>query len=174
MAGLNPISTIIEGFGSAAPILRVAAEETGLIQSEQDIARDALRDQQDFALTQLQQQQALNLRLAEQNTEQERQRLAEQTRQDNEARQAALRRAVARQRVQFGASGVGSNGGSSQAVLLGLFDESEEDQENRQRLDNLRNNALDQDLSQVRARNVFESTQAAQRNQLALSTRFGN
>ena len=52
-------------------------------------------------------------------------------------------RAVARQRANFGSSGISSDSGSGQAVLLGLFDETEDELARREQLDNLRNRALD-------------------------------
>ena len=78
-------------------------------------------------------------------------------------RRAALRRAVARQNARFGASGIGGSGGSAEAVLLGLFDESEEDLASRERLDNLRNRSLDLNVAQNSSLNVLQRSQLQQR-----------
>jgi hypothetical protein len=81
-------------------------------------------------------------------------------------RRAALRRAVARQRAQFGASGTGSDGGSAKAVLLGLFDESEEERAQRQTLDTLKTAAAEQGVSQQQRLNTLQLTQLRERNRL--------
>jgi hypothetical protein len=81
-------------------------------------------------------------------------------------RRAALRRAVARQRAQFGASGVGSNSGSSEAVLLGLFDESDEDRRQRESLDSLKTASVDQGYAQQSRINTLQLTQLRERSRL--------
>ncbi|HRQ60224.1 MAG TPA: transporter, partial [Alphaproteobacteria bacterium] len=73
---------------------------------------------------------------------------------------------VARQRAAYGGSGISSSGGSAEAVLLGLFDESEDDLRRREQLDGLRNTAIDLDTSQTRAVNVLQATQLAEKNKL--------
>ena len=182
MGALNPTEIIAgaitlgeELIGSVTgPLGRATqlGQRLGVVDDSDDNRRRALRGQQDQALVQLQQQQRLTEQQAGQDAALEKQRRAEKRARDNQRRQAALRRAVARQRAQFGSSGVGSSGGSSEAVLLGLFDETEEDKAQRQRLDSLRNRALEQDQRQLRSRNVLEATQMAQRNQLRRSANF--
>lgn len=83
-----------------------------------------------------------------------------------EQRQAALRRAVARQRAQYGASGVSSGDGSARAVLLGLFDESEEELSQRTALDTLKSRAIDQGVSQQQRINTLQLTQLRQKDRL--------
>lgn len=164
----NMVSSTLGPFNQAVSL----GEQIGLIDDDQDRRRDALRAQQSQTLAQLRQRQRLD---ETQNTQQaalERQKRAEQARQANQERQAALRRAVARQRAQFGASGIGPDSGSSEAVLLGLFEETEQDSENRQRLDSIRNRSLELNSQQLQARNILESTQRAQRNQLRRSRDF--
>lgn len=141
-------------------------QRLGVFDNVEDAQRQQVRAQNDLALQQLKQQQRLDEDQSAQDAALERERRAEQSRQANEQRQAALRRAVARQRARFGASGVGSVNGSSEAVLLGMFEESDDERENRERLDRLRNRALEQDQSQLRSRNVLAATQRAQRSQL--------
>jgi hypothetical protein len=70
---------------------------------------------------------------------------------------------VARQRANFGAQGVSAGGGSAQAVLLGLFEESEEERARRERLDGLRVRVLEDDLAGRRASNVLQRTQLQER-----------
>lgn len=81
-------------------------------------------------------------------------------------RLAALRRAVARQRARFGAQGVGSSGGSSEAVLLGIVSESDEDRVERARLDRLRETAMGDELEARRRRNLLELTELAEKQRL--------
>lgn len=128
--------------------------------------RKQLRAEQDLALQQLQQKQALQQSQLAAQTALDRDKLALEAQQNEDARRQALRRAVARQKAQFGGAGVSTNGGSSQAVLLGLFDESEDDLNQRAQLDNLRNAALDQNLSNSRSLNLLQATQLAQRQNL--------
>ncbi|MBI1301341.1 MAG: hypothetical protein GC137_06750 [Alphaproteobacteria bacterium] len=118
----------------------------GLVANE--IGNCRADDQQKLAVRQLQQTQALQQQQSAQNAALDRERLAVDTQNAEEERQRALRRAVARQRANFGAQGVSTTGGSSQAVLLGLFEESDEDRAQRERLDNIRSRAIDQGLSQ--------------------------
>lgn len=82
-------------------------------------------------------------------------------------RRSALKRAIAKQRAQFGADGIGSGGGSSQAVLLGLFDESEEERAQRDSLDALKNAGIDQSLGQQSRVNTLQLTQLRERNRLS-------
>lgn len=81
-------------------------------------------------------------------------------------RQAALRRAVARQRTLFAAQGIGSEGGSSEAVLLGLVNESDAEREQRAALDNLRSRALSQNIDQQRQLNLLQQNQLQERQRL--------
>jgi hypothetical protein len=91
-----------------------------------------------------------------------------------EQRQAALRRAVARQRAQYGASGVSSGDGSARAVLLGLFDESEDELSQRTALDTLKSRAIDQGLAQQQRMNTLQMTQLRQKERLGTASRIIN
>lgn len=132
-----------------------------------DDYRSRIRAEQDLALQQLKDRQAMQEGQIAQNNALTRQQNALQLAQADEERRAALRRAVARQRAQFGSQGVGSNAGSSEAVLLGMFEESEDEQKRRAQLDTLRSNALDQNLKQTRSLNLLQATQLAERQRLS-------
>lgn len=123
------------------------------------------RGSDDIALKQLQERQRLEQQQLEQNAALEREKISLTAAQNEETRRAALRRAVARQRAQFGASGI-SNGGSSDAVLLGFADESEAELERRTQLENLRYTALDSGLAQQRSLNLLQATQLAERQSI--------
>jgi hypothetical protein len=126
--------------------------------------------QSELALAQLQQQQQLQARTAAQNTVNEKQEISIKAETVELERRRALKRAVARQRASFGSGGVSSGDGSSEAVLLGLFEESEEDKATSQRLDNLKLRALDQNLNNINRVNTLRRTQLAEKNRLKNSS----
>ncbi len=166
MGSLTPASLITTGLGAltgglSQGILPFAA---GLDAQEQ--RRQAIRQSQDMALQQLKAQQKLQSRELQQRAELDRNRLDLESAQQDNQRRRALKRAVARQNVRFGSGGISRDGGSAEAVLLGLFEESEEDRRERERLDTLRSRAIDLDISTDRSRNVLEATQLAQQQQL--------
>lgn len=68
----------------------------------------------------------------------QRQEIQVQAQADEERRQRALKSAVATQRARFGASGIDSTDGSAEAVLLGLFETSEEEAQARLERDEVR------------------------------------
>lgn len=138
---------------------------------DSEVSASRQEESQDMALQQLQRQQALTQQQAAQNAELERKQIAEQSAINEENRRAALKRAVARQRAQFGASGISSGPGSSEAVLLGLFDETEGELAQRERLDNLRYGALDSDLAQSNSLNVLQYEQLKERQKLSQAAR---
>ncbi len=80
--------------------------------------------------------------------------------QQEQDRKKALKNAMARQRAEFGGAGIGSAEGSSEAVLLGLFNESDEQRALRERITNLRNAALDLTPAQIQQRNLLQQTQS--------------
>ncbi len=137
------------------------ASQVGLLPNAQE---EQFKDEQDIALQQLQARQKLQQKQLEADSALEHERIAAGAAAAEDERRAALRRAVARQRTQFGASGIGNaGGGSAEAVLLGLFDESEEELASRERLDNLRNQALDLSVAQSNSLNVLQRSQLQQR-----------
>ncbi|MCF8496732.1 MAG: hypothetical protein K9G62_08740, partial [Alphaproteobacteria bacterium] len=171
MGGLAPIVTQAAGLG--APASAVTSLLTPMLAKGALNAISARKDtnsveaQQKLALRQLQEQQKLQQSQIEAGTAIERERLTLSAQTAEDARRTALRRAVARQRAQFGASGTGNaGGGSGQAALLGLFDESEDELRSRERLDSLRSQALDQDLSNRASLNVLQRTQLQERQKL--------
>lgn len=124
---------------------------------------------------QLAQNQALQEQQAASAAALEREQMALNTQAAEEERRSALKRAVARQRANFGAQGVGSGGGSSQAVLLGPFEESEAEKARREQMDNLRLRIVEDDVSARRASNILQRTQLAERNRLeATASRYNN
>ncbi len=168
MGALTPvitgITTLTTAVSAADKLINVTR---GFASDPYAAQRKALRAEQDLALQQLTAQQALNEQQAAQEADMQRQKLAADSLASENARRAALRRAVARQRTQFGVSGLSSGDGSAEAVLLGLFDETERDRNDSARLDQLRMAALDQSLGDQRALNVLQRTQLQERQALS-------
>lgn len=169
MGGLSYGAGLLPAIGSAMGLIRALDATVRSVQtlSGGDDGAAKSRAEQDLSLKQLRAQQAEQQRQTEENAALERARLSEETAESERKRRDALRRAVARQRASFGAQGIGSGGGSAQAVLLGLFDESDADRITRERMDMLRNNALDVDGGQQRRLNLLQVTQLAERQRLA-------
>ena len=135
-------------------------------QSVQQLTGDSTQSKsQDLAMQQLQASQAQEKAQAERNAELERESIALQAEQDAETRRKALKRAMAKQNATRGASGAGA-GGSGEAVLLGLYNESEDEAKQREELDKLRYNALDNDLYTLSERNILEQSQLAEQQRL--------
>lgn len=123
-----------------------------------------------LALTQLQQQQQLEARAAIERTALEKQEIAAKAAEADLQRRNALKRAVARQRAKFGGSGISSGDGSSEAVLLGLFEETENEKAVSQRLDNIKLQALDQNIANINRVNTLKHTQLAEKERLKNSS----
>jgi hypothetical protein len=120
----------------------------------------------------LQRQQAEAYRQTEENAALQRAKIAGDAEKAEKDRLQALRRAVGRQRANFGVQGTGSEGGSAQAVLLGLFDESEDERLERERLDRLRFSDIDLGLDQQRRLNVLQLEQLRSRQSLGFSNPY--
>lgn len=133
----------------------------------QQRARDQLRAEQDIALSQLQARQAQDEGNLAANTALEKSRLAAEATAAESRRKTALRRAIGRQKTLFSAQGMSPDGGSSEAVLLGLYNEGMDDDATQTRLDRLRTTALDQNLSAQKQKNLLEAAQLAERQNLA-------
>lgn len=157
MATLAPIATQALGLFKTVGTVASVLSATNVINN-----RSA-----DASLRHLQDKQKLEERNATQSANLSRQQLQAQTAEAEAKRRNDLKRAVARQRASFGGAGISSNGGSSEAVLLGLFDESEEQRANRERLDNIRFATLDQQLGNTKRVNTLERTQAESKNSLS-------
>ena len=161
---MGAITPIASGLGTIAGTLGTVNQIVSTVQALS--GNSSAEREQELALRQLQERQNLQAQQLAQDTALERERIALQSAQDEEERRTALRRAVARQRAQFGSQGVSSGGGSSQAVLLGLFDETEDELARRESLDNLRSRALDLDVSQNSSLNLLQAEQLRQRQKL--------
>lgn len=160
---------LIGSLGTAATVLKTLDSTFSAIQGFGDsAARRAQTNtlaQQDLALRQLQAQQALGQANAAQDAALQRQKIAHDAAGVEAARMTALRRAVARQKAQFGASGV-SGDGSSEAVMLGMVNQSEAEKAAQDALDTLRYQAIDRNLGQQKSVDVLQQAQLQQRQNL--------
>lgn len=111
-------------------------------------------------------QSELSLRNAREQAALQKEQLRLGAEQAETNRRAALRRAMAKQRAAYGASGLDSGSGSAQAVLLGMFDESDEELQQRNALDALKTAAIDQGVSQQQRINTLQLTQMKERDRL--------
>lgn len=156
--------------GFSSQIVPLLEQSTGVIVNTLG-ANNASRQRdadQAAALANLQAQQNAQLQDLEQRAAIDRAEIEARADEAERERRAALRRSVARQRAAFGSSGVStSGGGSSEAVLLGLFEESDADRQERERLDNLRLGAIDQNLDNQRRLNLIQRTQLQERQRIS-------
>lgn len=170
LSTIGSLAGTIGATRSAVQTLRGAADGWG---DSTAAARKALVREQELALAQLKARQALDENHSAAEAAKEQEKIALDAQNAETARRAALKRAVARQRAQFGAQGTGSSDGSAQAVLLGLFDESDAERAAREKLDAMRLSALESDLSGKKQLNLLQVTQLAERQKLDRLSRFG-
>lgn len=178
MGAISPAaSTALTGLAAFAPVVReslplisgaanIFSGVQNLVGGEAENREDEFLAQQRLELRQLQERQNAQLKTQQQETALSREKLAAEAKSAEENRLAALRRAVARQRASFGATGLSANEGSAEAVLLGLFEETDQDRQQRERLDTLRNRALDNNLSSTQSLNVLQRSQLSQQQKL--------
>lgn len=166
MGAVAPILTTLAtpALGAAAAPLIVGTTGHFIEQMQK---RNDLKKEQNAALDTLRRKQELEQKNLVEANALERERIVANAADEEKQRKAALKRAVARQKALFGASGIGNAAnGSSSAVLLGLFDESEDELENRTRLDTLKSRALDLGENQSQSLNVLQRTQLKERQKL--------
>lgn len=163
LTGLTSIlSPLLTGAGLPGAVVGIGSQ---LLSQQSD--RDEIRRQQGQALSQLQERQKLDEQSASQNAALEKQKIAADAATADERRRLAMRRAVARQKTLFSAQGLGGqDAGSNEAVLLGLINDRQLQQEQSNKLDNLRTQALDQSLSQQKQKNLLQASQLAEQQSL--------
>lgn len=123
------------------------------------------RAQQELAMKNLQESQSLTAQQAAAKAQEDRDKIALEAKQSDDARRKALKRAMARQNVRFGASGT-SRTGSGEAVLLGLYNDSQDEKNNNDALDQLRFNTIDSGLYNTQQNNILQRTQLAEQQRL--------
>lgn len=118
------------------------------------------------ALAHLQQQQKLNQQnlIAENNLR--KQEILLDAGEAERIRRQSLKRAVAKRKAEFGSSGIAIGDGSSEAVLLGLFQDSEAERLKNAQADQLRFQTLDQSVTNKKRLNTLTRTQEAEKAKL--------
>ena len=158
MAGLTSVLGVL-------PVIQQGVGLAAQIAGQRDSGAQQRRAQEQ-ALADLQRRQDEQQRQNAENNALERQRLALDSGEAERRRRDALKRAVARQRADFAGQGLSARGGSAEAVLLGLFTESEAEKMDRERLDSLRRASLELSTEQQGRLNVIQRTDAQERARL--------
>ncbi len=142
------------------------AAMTPLLTTGAALAISAASNEQ--AANQLKQTHVLDKAQSEASAALKRTTIQQEAAADKAERKTALRKVVASRKANFGAQGVSSDGGSSEAVLLGLVRESEIDQAQEDSTAALKLAAIEQDLEQENAINILQRTQLQQNNAISL------
>ncbi len=165
---MGTLSSAARDLAVFSPVIREAAPyiaaTTSLVKGAQSYGDQ--QKAQSLELAQLQQRQSANLQDAQERAALSRAELAAKNDAAERDRKAALKRAVARQRAQYGAQGISTTTGSSEAVLLGLFGSSEDDAAENQRSNVISLSAIDQDLAAQNRLNIIQRTQLKERQKL--------
>lgn len=162
--------------GNVMPYVTAAAQIANTVQTVSRVTnslkdpyeeqRKEQRARQNLALKQLQDQQDTLTKQAEDNISLDKRKSSVNIEVKEKARRDALKRAVSRQRAKFGSRGISSNSGSSEAVLLGLFEDSEDEKKKGEQLNNLRFKAIDQNLDHKKSLNLLQTTQLKEKHDL--------
>ena len=168
----SAIGSVTQGIGAINALIGTTNNLVGQTRGFGDARASVdLRKQQELALRQLQQQQAGQMRDINEQAALDSARITADASAAETSRLAALRRAVARQRAQFGGSGLSSeDAGSAQAVLLGLFEESDTERAERARLDDLRGRVLGQNIESQKRLNILQASQLKERQRFERET----
>lgn len=149
-------------------------DEAARIAAEQARSRemDAYRVSQDQTLAQLRasQDQAYQSQDRESQTQ-----LAQMTAAadaEEKRRVEALRRAVAKSRASLGSRGVSAGDGSGEAILLGLVKDTDGERQDAQTADQLKRQAIQQNLDAIRRRNLLDQAQLADRQRLEFMSKY--
>ena len=98
--------------------------------------------------------------------------LSAQSADEERRRRDALRRAMGRVRADMGGQGVSAADGSGEAILLGLVGETDRESRTAAQADQLKRQAIQQELDNARRRNLLEQAQLAQRQRLDFMSKF--
>ncbi|HYH18037.1 MAG TPA: hypothetical protein VD995_05410 [Azospirillum sp.] len=98
--------------------------------------------------------------------------LTTQAEADERRRRDALRRAMARSRASLGGQGVSAADGSGEAILLGLVNETDTEGKEAARVDQLKRQAIQQEIDNRRRRNLLEQAQLAERQRLEFLSKY--
>lgn len=167
MAGFSSVLSAVPQIVSGVSMV---ADVVGNLSAQNDV-----RKEQQQALKSLQSRQAAEYDYALREANAKRAEIAQKSASDEQLRQAALKRAMARQQAKFGASGITTgSSGSAQALLLGLFDESEQEKSRRNALDALRYQSINDDLAYKNRVNILALDDLRARQKIGGLTSWAN
>ena len=155
---MGQISSVLSAISTANSAASNASRFSRLVAGESDTLKN-LRLQQAQAAEQLRARQGLEEELAARKKSPETAILQAESAAAERRRVQALAAASAKQRAVSGAAGVGSADGSGEAVLLGLFTQSDAERIDAEKLAEIRRQILDENFESLRARNLLEFTQ---------------
>ena len=164
MAALTPALGVIGNIVGTVTAIDSTLNTLGALGGKQQ------QDQQNLALQQLKDRQALELKIQKRQAQADKEKIYANAQSAEQERLKALKRAVASRKAKYGAQGISTNNGSAEAVLLGLFEETEDDANAAQRLDAIKLGAIDQELKNQKALNLLQVSQLKQ--QYDLETKF--
>src|SRR5262249_22511785 len=119
----SAIAGIAPAVGAVSNVVKTASKAIDAVKGLSD--EQNKKAEADLELRQLQQKQQLEEAQAEQTAALQQQHLDAQPQAAAENRRQALLSAVAKQRAAYGAEGIDAGSGSPQAVLLGLYNDSD-------------------------------------------------
>lgn len=149
--------------GSVTGMIGTALTAVNTVSRAVDLVTGQSQEEQ--ALEQLKAQQRLAQQQAQNDADLQAQKISADAATEEARRKQALKRAVAKQKTLFAAQGL-TGGGSADAVLLGLFEESEAERKEREQIDALKKQALTQNLEQQKQKDLLSTTQRAERSNL--------
>lgn len=147
MGGLNSLTSVL---GVVDKISSITNSARNTYSNYRDITGDYTQAKQRYELQEKEIAEKQDLDLKQMQIDRE-----DETRQ----RKNALKRAVATRQAEFGGQGIDTADGSGEAVMLGLFKESSEEKNYRDRLNKLKQESLAQDVSAKRRRNLLSLQQ---------------
>ena len=118
----------------------------------------------------LKRQSDLNLKTLQQENDLKKQEYDQKLQADQDKRRRAVLQAIAKQKAEFGASGIGSGGGSAQAYLLGLSEADDAVTQEQNAAVNIQKNILDQKWEAQKSLNTLALTEAKERSKLRRAT----
>lgn len=166
-AVLSPLQNLTLGNVASTIVNSAAGSLVGSVAKAATVDRITQGKERDLRIRQLQEKQRLEQARLSEKTVLEKQELQLASAEAERKRRQALKRAVARSEASFAGRGLSNtSGGSADAILLGLFDESEQERSEREILDRIRTTALDQNLDYQANRNLLETSQMREQNRL--------
>ncbi|MCW2237896.1 hypothetical protein [Azospirillum canadense] len=149
-------------------------DEQARVEAEQQRTRemDWLAQSQNQAADQLRSNQATDMADKQGSAPAQLAQINANAAAEERRRVDALRRTMARTRATLGASGVSAADGSGEAILLGAVNDSAMERQDAGQIDQIKRQAIQQELDNARRRNLLEQAQLADRQRLEFMSKF--